>query len=124
MNKFVTGLLIGVGIGWLTAPKQGKEMRRMVGERWQAFRGYSPDNAGVNQIFQQVTDSFSQISRSRGELLQMVTNLLPKDYESTLGDLAKMVASKMGDRKFTVNDLSRLASWLAKQAGQFKEEVS
>lgn len=123
MNRLVTGLLIGVGIGWLTAPMRGKEMRRIVGERWQALRNDLPDEAGRNRYFQQFSDRFSQISRNREDLLRLVTNMLPKNYESTLSELAKMAASKMGDKKFTVNDLSRLASWLAKQAGQFREEA-
>lgn len=33
LGKFINGLLVGVGVGMLVAPKRGEEMRRLVGER-------------------------------------------------------------------------------------------
>jgi gas vesicle protein len=33
MGNFLNGLLVGVGVGLLVAPRKGEEMRRVVGER-------------------------------------------------------------------------------------------
>lgn len=33
MGNFLNGLLVGVGVGMLVAPKKGEEMRHMIGER-------------------------------------------------------------------------------------------
>lgn len=33
MGKFMNGILVGVGVGLLVAPKKGEELRRMLSER-------------------------------------------------------------------------------------------
>ena len=35
MNKFVKGLLVGVGIGLVVAPMRGEEMRQLLKARFQ-----------------------------------------------------------------------------------------
>jgi gas vesicle protein len=45
MNRFLSTVLIGVGIGLLIAPMPGREMRQLLRSRLQQFFGSAPDNA-------------------------------------------------------------------------------
>jgi gas vesicle protein len=47
MGRFVNGVLIGVGVGLLIAPMRGKEMQRLLRERYQQLRSNLPEKEQV-----------------------------------------------------------------------------
>ena len=64
MNRWVTGLLIGVGVGALTGSvvlvMRGEKTQRFLRERLQQLRGVLPESEHVQQYAQQVADRVSQ----------------------------------------------------------------
>jgi gas vesicle protein len=64
MNRWVTGLLIGVGVGVLTSSvvlvMRGEKTQRFLRERLQQLRGALPESEHVQQYAQQVADRVSQ----------------------------------------------------------------
>jgi gas vesicle protein len=99
MKRFITGVLLGVGIGLLVAPMRGEEARRQLAERFNELLGYIPENEQLNQYVQQVSDHVSPT----------VSNL--KDY-------AQQAVSKVKDTGSSLGELGQKASSDVKQAGQ------
>ncbi len=99
MKQFITGLLLGLGIGILVAPMRGEETRRQLAERFAEMRGYLPENEQFNDYVQQVTDRVSQTS-------------------SNLKDYAQQAVSKVKDTGSTLSELGQKAGTDVKQAGQ------
>ena len=99
MKGFITGLLLGLGVGILIAPMRGEETRRQLAERFAEMRGYLPENEQLNDYVQQVSDRVSQTS-------------------SNLKDYAQQAVSKVKDTGSTLGELSQKASADVKQAGQ------
>ena len=99
MKKFVTGLLLGLGIGLLVAPMRGEETRRQLAERFAEMRGYLPENEQFNEYVQQVSDRVSQTS-------------------SNLKDYAQQAVSKVKDTGNTLSELGQKAGTDVKQTGQ------
>jgi len=52
MGKFLRTILIGVGLGLLIAPMPGKELRRVLGERFQRMQGSSSGNEPADRYKQ------------------------------------------------------------------------
>jgi|SRR6516164_165028 gas vesicle protein len=99
MKRFITGVLLGVGIGLLVAPMTGEEARRRLVERFNELLGYIPENEQFNQYMQQVTE---RVSQTGGNL---------KDY-------AQQAVSKVKDTGSSLGELGQKASTDVKQAGQ------
>jgi gas vesicle protein len=99
MKQFITGLLLGLGIGLLIAPMRGEDTRRQLAERFAEMRGYLPENEQFNEYVQQVSDRVSQTS-------------------SNLKDYAQQAVSKVKDTGSTLGDLGQKAGADVKQAGQ------
>ena len=99
MKGFITGLLLGLGIGILIAPMRGEETRRQLAERFAEMRGYLPENEQLNDYVQQVSDRVSQTS-------------------SNLKDYAQQAVSTVKDTGSTLGELGQKASTDVKQAGQ------
>lgn len=99
MKQFITGLLLGLGIGILVAPMRGEETRRQLAERFAEMRGYIPENEQFNEYVQQVSDRVSQTS-------------------SNLKDYAQQAVSKVKDTGSTLGELGQKAGTDVKQAGQ------
>ena len=99
MKGFITGLLVGLGIGLLVAPMRGEETRRQLAERFAEMRGYLPENEQFNEYVQQVTGRVSQTS-------------------SNLKDYAQQAVSKVKDTGSTLSELGQKAGTDVKQAGQ------
>ncbi len=88
MNKFLTGTLIGVGIGMLLAPMPGQEMRQMLSERLQGLGGQLGNNNQLNQIVQRAKGPGSPVERglknlgNRASTPDAVDTLVTKPYKS------------------------------------------
>src|SRR5579884_513018 len=89
MKGFVRGILVGVGIGMLVAPMRGEDMRRMLSERINEFRGYLPENA--NEYVRQVSDRVSQTGSKLGDIAQKATTEV-KQTGQDVADTTKQTA--------------------------------
>jgi len=99
MKQFITGLLLGLGIGLLVAPMRGEETRRQLAERFAEMRGYLPENEQFNDYVQQVSGHVSRTS-------------------SNLRDYAQQAVSKVKDTGSSLGELGQKAGADVKQAGQ------
>ena len=88
MKRFITGVLLGLGIGLLVAPMRGEETRRQLAERFAEMRGYLPENEQFNDYVQQVSDRVSQTSNNLKDYAQQAVSKV-KDTGSTLGELGQ-----------------------------------
>ncbi len=92
MNKFLTGVMVGVGVGLLFAPFSGEETRRRLAERWTALSQALPETG--QEYVQHVTERVSQAGENlRGQAQEAVS--VAKDAGSTLGDLAQRSAQEV-----------------------------
>ena len=115
MNSFVKGVLVGVGIGLIVAPMKGEEMRRMLSERFQEFRGYLPENEQMNQYMHQVSDRVSQTSDDLKGYAQQAASKV-KDTGNTLGSLAQQAATSVKQTSQDVAGTAKQAATSAKQS--------
>ena len=60
MNKFLTGVLIGAGIGLVIAPMRGEEMRDRLLSRMQDMMGSSPMGDQIGNFRQKLASQTSQ----------------------------------------------------------------
>jgi len=78
MGKFLRTILIGVGIGLLISPMPGKELRRVLSERFQSMR-----------------DSFS--GNEPGDRRKQVASRHMTEAESNLKDIAEEALNTPGN---------------------------
>jgi gas vesicle protein len=112
MNSFFKGLLLGVGIGLLTAPMRGEEMRRLIGERVNELQGYLPENEQLAQYRQQVTNRLNQTAGTLRDYAQQAATTV-RQTAGTLSDVAQNAASTM---KNTTAELAHATRDAAKHA--------
>ncbi len=92
MNNFLKGLLFGAGVALLFAPMRGEEMRRLVSERINEFRGYIPEGDQLNTYKQQVTDRVSQTAGNLKDYAQQAASTV-KNSAGNLSNIAQNAAS-------------------------------
>ena len=101
MGGFTNGLLVGVGISLLVAPKTGKEMRQLVVERFRYLRGIPPENEELKQQVQQMAGRVQDVQQQANRAAQM---------GSAVQDYAQQTAS-------SVNAVQRDLNNVAQQVG-------
>ncbi len=101
MGSFTNGVLVGVGISLLVAPKTGKEMRQFVVERFGYLRGIPPENEELKQQVQQMAGRVQEVQQQANRAAEM---------GSTVQDYAQQTAS-------SVNTVQRDLKNVAQQAG-------
>ncbi|SRR5579871_3470200 len=111
MKGLVTGLLLGVGIGFLLAPQSGEETRRQLREQWQGLK----KNELVKQYLPSLVGDFSQVRSGLGDLAQFAFQQM-KANETSLNDLAQLAVDKMMSYRISLNDLSGFATMMRKKA--------
>ncbi|HEY6410266.1 MAG TPA: YtxH domain-containing protein [Ktedonobacteraceae bacterium] len=117
MNKFVTGLLVGVGIGLIFAPMRGEEMRQLLKSRLQGMRGYLPENEQLNQYVQKVSERVSQTGSDLKDYAQQAASKV-KETGSNLGDLAQQATSSVKQTGQDVADTTKQAAKSVKQSAE------
>src|SRR5258708_19445392 len=90
MNRFVTGLLIGVGVvaGLIVLLMRGNKTQSFLRERLQQVRGTLPEPEHVQQYAQQVADRVSQAAGDVKDTAQQARKKL-KNIGSNLADKPK-----------------------------------
>ena len=73
MNRIVTGLLMGVGVGVVTGLvvllTRGEKTQRFLRERWQQLRRDLPEPEHVQQYAQQIADRVSLVATDVKEMV-------------------------------------------------------
>jgi len=109
MKGFISGLLVGLGVGLLIMFVRDEELRAMFSERLQEARGYLPNNEQLNQYVSQVTDRVSQTGSNLKDYAQQATSMV-KDTGSSLGDLAQKAAGTVKQTGQDVADTTKRAA--------------
>jgi gas vesicle protein len=117
MKRFITGILLGVGIGLLIAPMRGEETRRQLAERFAELRGYLPENEQLNEYVQQVSDRVSQTSSNLKDYAQQAVSKV-KDTGSTLGELGQKAGTDVKQAGQDVADTTKQTVKSARQSAQ------
>ncbi len=117
MKGFITGLLVGLGIGLLVAPMRGEETRRQLAERFAEMRGYLPENEQFNEYVQQVTGRVSQTSSNLKDYAQQAVSKV-KDTGSTLGELGQKAGTDVKQTGQDVVDTTKQTVKSARQSAQ------
>ena len=99
MGRFLNGVLVGIGVGFLIAPMEGREMRRMVQQRYEQLRNNLPPKEQVMQTGKQVAANLSQTA-------------------STVKDVAQQAATKVQETGGALSDLAQQTAQKVKQTGQ------
>ena len=117
MKKFITGLLLGLGIGLLVAPMRGEETRRQLAERFAEMRGYLPENEQFNEYVNQVSGHVSQAgSNLKGYAQQAVSTV--KGTGSTLGELGQKAGTDVKQASQDVVDTTKQTVKSVRQSAQ------
>ncbi len=117
MRRFITGVLLGVGIGLLVAPVRGEEARRQLAERFNQWLGYIPENEQINQYVQQVSERVSQTSSNLKDYAQQAVSKV-KDTGSSLGELGQKAGSDVKQASQDVFETTKQTVKSARQSPQ------
>ena len=117
MRKFVTGLLLGLGIGLLVAPMRGEETRRQLADRFAEMRGYLPENEQFNEYVNQVSGHVSQASSNLKDYAQQAVSTV-KDTGSTLGELGQKAGTDVKQAGQGVVDTTKQTVKSVRQSAQ------
>ena len=117
MNKFITGLLLGLGIGLLLAPMKGEETRKQLAERFAEMRGYLPENEQFNEYVHQVSGHVSQAGSNLREYAQQAVSTV-KDTGSSLGELGQKAGTDVKQAGQDVVDTTKQTVKSVKQSAQ------
>jgi gas vesicle protein len=77
MGSFTNGVLVGLGVSLLVAPKAGKEMRQLVAERISSLRGIPAENKELKQPVQQTTERVQEVQQQAAPAAQMGSTAQP-----------------------------------------------
>ena len=117
MKQFMTGLLLGLGIGLLIAPMRGEDTRRQLAERFAEMRGYLPENEQFNEYVQQVSDRVSQTSGNLKDYAQQAVSKV-KDTGSSLGELGQKAGADVKQASQDVVDTTKQTVRSVRQSAQ------
>ncbi|HWS82884.1 MAG TPA: YtxH domain-containing protein [Ktedonobacteraceae bacterium] len=106
MNRFVKGMLVGIGIGLLVAPMRGEEMRRKIGERLQQCRGYLPEQEQMDLYKRQITDRVSQTTDSLKGYAQQAASTVKTSAKSTASNLSEIAQNAASNIRQTGKDVA------------------
>lgn len=112
MNNFLKGVLFGIGIGLLVAPRRGEETRRMLRERLGEVQGYLPENEQLNVYKQRVSEQVSHTADNlKGYAQQAATTV-----KTTADNLSTTAKNAADDVKSTGKDVAHTTRETARSA--------
>ena len=71
MSGFTNGLLVGLGVSLLFAPRTGQEMRKLLAERFRYVRGIPPENEELKQQVQQMGQRVQEVQQQANHVAEM-----------------------------------------------------
>ena len=78
MSGFTNGMLIGLGISLLFAPRTGQEMRSLLAERFKYLRGTPAENEELKQSVQHMAERVQSVQSEVGNLAQQTGADVPQ----------------------------------------------
>jgi len=117
MKQFITGLLLGLGIGLLVAPMRGEETRRQLADRLAEMRGYLPENEQFNAYVNQVSGHVSQAGSNLKDYAQQAVSTV-KDTGSTLGELGQKASTDVKQAGQNVVDTTKQSVKTVRESAQ------
>src|SRR5690349_16800386 len=91
MGRFLTGVLVGLGISLLIAPKPGKELRQLLAQSWKDMRSLPATTEQAKPLLQKQTEPHKPPAQEKGEPIPS----------------AQEVAERAAERGTTVPDTSQ-----------------
>ena len=98
MGSFTKGLLVGLGLSLLFAPKKGDEMRHLVAQRLQYLQGTPPENEELKQSVRQAKQSMQEVQQKAEQSSQL---------GSAARSTAQETATKAGEVQRDLNRVTR-----------------
>jgi gas vesicle protein len=95
MGSFTNGLLVGLGLSLLFAPKTGEETRSLLAERIQYMRGIPPENEELKQSVQEMGQRVQSVQESAARAAQMGNTV--QDYAHHTATQAASVQKDLGN---------------------------
>lgn len=117
MGRFLNGVLVGIGVGFLIAPVEGREMRRLVQQRYEQLRSNLPPKEQVMQTGRQVAANLSQTASTVKDVAQQAATKA-QETGSNLGDLAQQAAQKVKETGQGAIDATKQATQAVKERVQ------
>ncbi len=117
MGRFLNGVLVGVGVGFLIAPMRGEEMRRLVQQRYEQLRSNLPPKEQVMQAGKQVAANLSQTASTVKDVAQQAATKV-QETGGALGDLAQQTAQKVKQTGQDALDTTKQAAQSVKERVQ------
>jgi gas vesicle protein len=71
MSRFTNGLLVGLGVSLLFAPRTGQEMRHLLAERFSYLRGIPPENRELKQQVQDMGQRVQEMQHQAERAAEM-----------------------------------------------------
>ena len=85
MGKLTNGLLLGLGISLLVAPKTGKEMRQLVAERFSSLHGIPPAKEEPRQSVAQPTERVPEVQQQTAPTAPMGSTAYSSAQQTATG---------------------------------------
>jgi gas vesicle protein len=109
MSHFTKGLLVGVGISLLIAPRTGEEMRCLLAERFRYLRGIPPENEELKQAVQEMSKQVESVQEKAMHAAEM---------GSTVQDLAQQTEMNVASVQSGLSKVAQQAGTDVPQAAQ------
>jgi gas vesicle protein len=106
MNRFVKGMLLGMGIGLLVAPMRGEDLRSKIGECLQQYKGYLPEGERLDLYKQQISERVSQTTDSLKGYAQQAASTVKTSAKSTASNLSNIAQNADSTVKQTGRDVA------------------
>ena len=117
MGRFLNGVLVGIGVGFLIAPVEGQEMRRLVQQRYEQLRKNLPEKEQVMQTGKQVAANLSQTASTVKDVAQQAAAKV-QETGGALGDMAQQTAQKVKETGQGALDATKQATQGVKERVQ------
>src|SRR5436305_9793718 len=93
MSRFTNGLLVGLGVSLLFAPRTGQEMRSLLAERFRYVRGIPPENVELKQQVQHMGQRVQEVQQQANRAAEMGSTV--QDYAQQTASSGSSVQSEL-----------------------------
>ena len=100
MSRFTNGLLVGLGVSLLFAPRTGQEMRSLLAERFRYVRGIPPENVELKQQVQHMGQRVQEVQQQANRAAEM---------GSTVQGYAQQTASRVSSVQSNLKHVAQQA---------------
>src|SRR5690242_15599198 len=117
MGRFLNGVIVGVGVGLLIVPMSGKEMQRLVRQRYEQLLSNLLEKQQLRQAGQQVAAGLSQRANVAKDVAQQAATRM-QEASGNLSDLAQQSVQKVKQTGQDALGATKQAVQTVKERGQ------